>query len=74
MQDDFSLDWQLRDKVAVLAFCRVCMTKNRVQFQVILIFGVKNVCASNGRQTCKASHNTQGTNNSLVFILLKVFF
>ena len=28
------LGWQLRDKVAVVAFCRVCMTKNRVQFQV----------------------------------------
>ena len=71
------LGLQLRDQGAVLAFRGICMTKKRVQFQVgkmPLMFGVHNVYANYARQTCEASDNARGTNNSLVFILVRVLF
>ena len=60
-----------RDKVAVLAFRRICMAKKIVQFPVgenaFVLRGAQ--CVSHARQTCEESDNAQGTNNSLVFTL-----
>jgi len=71
------LSLQLHDKVAVLAFCRICMTKKEFSSKwgkMPLMFGVHNVYVSHARQLFEASDNVRGTNNSLVFILLKVLF
>ena len=66
-----------RDKVAVLAFRRICMAKKNSSVpsggKCLCSSGAQ--CVSHARQTCEESDNAQGTNNSLVFTLsLKASF